>query len=171
MRFVTPAAEVFETPMDQIAIPPPSPPPPPPPVVTPTSRTMSAPRARARSPAREQQWTPGGMRVPDGKPSQEVNAVGYHARVAEHSELLGTAARGDGRSEVDERGARVKAMVTGATAEKPAAEAHAKRETGTVVCRYFGSEQACRLGKGADGPRTPGAGFAVQSSIAERIAR
>ena len=75
-RFVTPVAEVFETPMTQVAVPlPPPPPPPPMPVARPTSRTMSTPRARTRSPTRRLKYTPGGTRVPEGEPSHEVEAV------------------------------------------------------------------------------------------------
>ena len=43
--------------------------------------------------------------------------------------------------------ARVKAMATGTIADRPAPD-HAKKEMGTAVCRYFGSEHGCRLGKG-----------------------
>ena len=43
--------------------------------------------------------------------------------------------------------ARVKAMATGTVADRPAPD-HAKKEMGTAVCRYFGSEHGCRLGKG-----------------------
>ena len=75
-RFVTPVAEVFETPMTQVVAPlPPPPPPPPRPVARPTSRTTSTPRARTRSPTRDQRHTPGGTRVPEGGPPQEVTTV------------------------------------------------------------------------------------------------
>ena len=41
---------------------------------------------------------------------------------------------------------KAKALAT-AAAEKPAVETHGKRETSTANCRYFGSDEGCRLGK------------------------
>ena len=81
---------MFETPIATAIAqgPPPPPPPPPLPVVTrPTSRTMSPPRARTRSPTRRERWTSGGTKVPP-----QLAAIGQRLVVSELEwdvELLG----------------------------------------------------------------------------------